>query len=45
MVFRMSQNFKLEIFIWDQAYSYSLRKRNAEKCENYQNPTTFKGAR
>ena len=27
---------------WDQADSESLRKRNAEKCENYQNPTTLR---
>ena len=37
-------NFKHEKFIWDPADSYSLRKRNAEKCQNYQNRTTFKGA-
>ena len=43
--FRVSQNFKHEKFMWDQADSYSLRKRNAEKCKNHQNPTTFKGAR
>ena len=42
---RVSQNFKHEKFIWDQVDSYSLRKRNAEKCKDYQNPTTFKGAR
>ena len=41
---RVSQNFKHENFIWDQADSYSLRKRNAEKCENHQNQTTFKGS-
>ena len=41
---RVAQNFKHEKFIWDQADSYSLRKRNAEKCKNYQNPTMFKGA-
>ena len=29
-------------FLQKTANSYSLRKRNAEKCENYQNPTTFK---
>ena len=40
----MIQNFKHEKFIWDPADSYSLRKRNAEKCQNYQNWTTFKGA-
>ena len=39
-----SLNFKNEKFIWDQADSYSLRKRNAEKCKNFQNPTTFKGS-
>ena len=38
------QNFKQEIFLWNQADSYSLRKRNAEKCENHQNWTTFKGS-
>ena len=43
--FRVSQNFKHKKLIWDQADSYSLRKRNAEKCKNYQNPTPFKGAR
>ena len=42
---RVAKNFKHEKFIWDQADSYSLRKRNAKKCRNYQNPTTFKGAR
>ena len=41
---RVAQNFKHEKFIWDQADSYSLRKRNAEKCENYQNWTTFRYA-
>ena len=41
---RVSQNFKYEKFTLDQADSYSLRKRDAEKCENYQNPTTFKGS-
>ena len=41
---RVAQNFKHEKLIWDQADSYSLRKRNAEKCENYQNWTTFKGS-
>ena len=41
---RASQNFKHEKFIWDQAVLYSLRKRNAEKCENYRNWTTFKGS-
>ena len=41
---RVSQNFKHEKFIWDQADSYFLRKRNAEKCENYQNWTMFKGS-
>ena len=40
---RVSQNFKHEKFIWDQTDSYSLRKRNAEKCKNYQNLTTFRG--
>ena len=29
-------NFKSEIFTWDQAFSYSLRKRNAEKCEIFE---------
>ena len=38
-------NFKHEKFTRDQADSYSLRKTNAEKCENYQNPTTFKSSR
>ena len=42
---RVAQNFKHEKFMWDQADSYSLRKRNAEKCKNCQNPTTFKGSR
>ena len=41
---RLTQNFKYEKFMWDLADSYSLRKRNAEKCQNYQNWTTFKGA-
>ena len=36
---RASQNFKHEKLKWDQADSYSLRKRNAEKCENYKNGT------
>ena len=44
MFIRVAQNFKHEKFIWDQADSYSLRKRNAEKCENYQNWTTFRYA-
>ena len=35
--------FKHEIFTWDQAFSWSLRKRNAEKCKFYQNRTTFRG--
>ena len=33
--FRMVGNFKLEKFAWDQAFSWSLRKRNAEKCKNF----------
>ena len=37
-------NFKHEKFTWDQAESCSLRKRNAEKCESYQNWTTFRYA-
>ena len=41
---RVSQNFKHRIFIWGSTNSYSLRKRNAEKCQNYQNRTMFKGA-
>ena len=28
---RVAQIFKNEILLWDQAVSYSLRKRNAEK--------------
>ena len=40
---RVIQNFKHEKFIWDPADSYSLRKKNAEKCQNYQKWTTFKG--
>merc|ERR1711894_774422 len=44
MHIRVIQNFKHEKFIWDPADSNSLRKRNAEKCQNYQNRTTFKGA-
>ena len=30
---RVAQNFKHEKFIWDQADSYSLRKRNAENVK------------
>ena len=41
---KLTQNFKYEKFMWDQADSYSLRKRNAEKWENYQNQTRFKGS-
>ena len=44
MLARVIQNFKHEKFIWDPADSYSLRKRNAEKYQNYQNRTTFRGA-
>ena len=32
---RVSQNFKLKKFIWGSADSYSLRKRNARKCQNF----------
>ena len=31
-IIRVAQNFKHEKFIWDQADSYSLRKRMLEKC-------------
>ena len=41
---RVAQNFKHEKFIWDLADSYSLRKRNAEKCKNFWNRTTFRYA-
>ena len=41
---RVIQNFKHDKFISATAFLYSLRKRNAEKCQNYQNRTTFKGA-
>ena len=30
----VAQIFKHEIFTWDQAFSWSLRKKNAEKCKN-----------
>ena len=40
---RVAQTFKHEIFTWDRAFSWSLRKRNAEKCKFYQNRTTFRG--
>ena len=41
---RVIQNFKHNEFISATAFLYSLRKRNAGKCENYQNRTTFKGS-
>ena len=41
---RVAQYFKHEKFIWDLADSYSLRKRNAEKCKNFWNRTTFRYA-
>ena len=44
MAFRVAQNFKHEKFIWDLADLYSLRKRNAEKCKNFLNQTTFRYA-
>ena len=44
MSIRVIQNFKHDKFTWDPADSYSLRKSNAEKCQNYQNWTMFKGA-
>ena len=35
-------NFIHKKFLQKTTNSYSLRKRIAEKCENHQNPTTFK---
>ena len=41
---RLAQNFKCGKFKSATAFSYSLIKRNAEKCKNYQNRTMFRYA-
>ena len=37
-------SLKHDKFIWDQADLCSLRNKNSEKCHDYQNWTTLKGA-